>query len=241
MRQDEIPSESEDRAAAIAFLERYEEQGKQSGQAGIMPATEPGSGVPLSPPAKPRVLGFSFRPGPEDILPKLIIQTLILPESKDAEGVLIRDVTIAWWEIIKLILQDPNLMYQIPHRTWEEVIAGGYEAAGYKVTLTPASGDLGRDVIAYRDGFGSVRFIESVKRYTPNHPVTANDVRALLGVLHSDQNATKGIVSTTWEFAPKIAEDPLIKPHIPYRLELVNRHGLIERFKDWTCGPKHNS
>jgi restriction system protein len=88
-------------------------------------------------------------------------------------------------------------------------------------------------VIAYRDGFGSLRFIESVKRYTPGNAVPADDVRALLGVLMSDQQATKGIVSTTWEFAPKVAEDPLIKPHIPYRLELVDGQGLIDRFKHW--------
>src|SRR4051812_12544784 len=99
-------------------------------------------------------------PDPKDLLPTLVMQTLILPESKDTEGLLIRDITIAWWEIVKLIIQDPTLMYEIPARKWEEVIAGSYEAAGYKVKLTPPSGDLGRDVIAYRDGFGSLRFIE---------------------------------------------------------------------------------
>jgi restriction system protein len=53
-------------------------------------------------------------------------------------------------------------------------------------------------------------------------------------VLLTDQKATKGIVSTTWEFAPRIEEDPFIKPHMPYRLELVNGDGLIKRFEEWT-------
>jgi restriction system protein len=166
-------------------------------------------------------------------LPTLVTQTLIIPDSKDSEGVLIRDVTIAWREIIKLVTKDANFMYEIDPRKWEEIIAGSYQAAGYRVILTPRSGDFGRDVIAYKDGFGSVRFIESVKRYKPGNEVPADDVRALLGVLLSDQQATKGIISTTWEFAPKIREDPFIKPHIPYRLELVNGKGLIERFKEW--------
>jgi restriction system protein len=88
-------------------------------------------------------------------------------------------------------------------------------------------------VIAYKGGCGALRFIESVKRYKPGNEVPADDARALLGVLLSDQQATKGIVSTTWEFAPRIGEDPFIKPHIPYRLELVNGKALIERFKEW--------
>ncbi len=171
-------------------------------------------------------------PDPKDVLPTLVTQTLIIPESKDTEGLLIREVTIAWQEIVKLIIQNPTLMYQIDSRKWEEIIAGSYEAAGYKLKLTPRSGDFGRDVIAYREGFGSLRFIESVKRYTPGHAVPADDVRALLGVLLSDQKATKGIISTTWQFAPKVGEDPSIMPHIPYRLELVNGDGLIQRFKE---------
>lgn len=146
---------------------------------------------------------------------------------------LIQGVTIAWREIVKLMLEDPSAMFRIDPRKWEEIIAGSYEAAGFKVTLTPRSGDYGRDIIACREGFGSLRFIESVKRYTPGHVVTADDVRSLLAVLLSDQQATKGIVSTTWQFAPKIKDDPYIKPHIHYRLELVDGKGLIERFRTY--------
>jgi restriction system protein len=54
-------------------------------------------------------------------------------------------------------------------------------------------------------------------------------VRALGFVLTSDQNATKGFVTTTSDFAPRISDDPLIKPHIPYRIELVNGAELIKR------------
>lgn len=44
---------------------------------------------------------------------------------------------------------------QAPQR-FEEFIAGAYEQAGYNVILTPQRGDLGRDIIASKDGFGSV-------------------------------------------------------------------------------------
>lgn len=44
-----------------------------------------------------------------------------------------------------------------------------------------------------------------------------------------DHNTSKGIVTTTSDFAPKIQDDPLIKPLIPYRIELVNGPMLFER------------
>jgi restriction system protein len=78
------------------------------------------------------------------------------------------------------------------------------QKAGWdEVTLTPRSRDLGRDLIAIKKGIGSVRVIEQVKAYTPPRLVTANDVRALVGVLKSD-GAAKGFLSTTSDFAPKI-------------------------------------
>lgn len=51
-------------------------------------------------------------------------------------------------------------------------------------------------------------------------------------VLLSDQGANKGIVTTTSDFAPRIGEDPYIKPHMPNRIELVNGKQLIERLKE---------
>jgi restriction system protein len=83
-------------------------------------------------------------------------------------------------------------------------------------------------------GFGSVRLIESVKRYAPGTKTTAEEVQALLGVLLSDAQASKGIISTTWEFAPKIQENPNIKQYIPHRLELVDGEALIKRLNEYT-------
>jgi restriction system protein len=59
--------------------------------------------------------------------------------------------------------------------------------------------------------------------------VLANDVRAMLGVITGDPNTSKGIVTTTSDFAPKIKDDPILKPYFPHRLELVNGKELIDR------------
>src|SRR6516225_9135365 len=69
-----------------------------------------------------------------------------------------------------LVVKDPELMYQLNPRKWEELIAGAYELAGFdEVILTPRSGDKGRDVIAVKKGIGCIRFLEEVKAYKPDH------------------------------------------------------------------------
>jgi len=160
----------------------------------------------------------------------IVLQAVVTFGERTSEGHVIEAVAPAWIEILKLIQEDSDVLYELDPRKWEEILAGAYEREGYdEVILTPRSGDFGRDVIAIKRGFGSVRLLDQMKAYSPEHLVKANDVRAMIGVLTGDQNASKGIVTTTSDFAPRIVEDPLIKPFIPYRLELVNGRALIER------------
>jgi restriction system protein len=159
----------------------------------------------------------------------LLMQTVIVPGDRTSEGRLIEAVTTPWFEIISLLTADPNIAFQIPPHKWEEIIAGAYHKAGWdEVTLTPRSGDFGRDVIAVKYGLGMVRVIDQVKAYKPDNLVTANDVRALIGVLHGDQ-ASKGFLTTTSDFAPRLHADPLILPFMPSRLELINGTTLLSR------------
>lgn len=162
----------------------------------------------------------------------LLLQTVVVVGDKTSEGRLIEAVTLPWLDIIERLKNDPTLAYQIPPRMWEEIVAGAYKKAGFdEVTLTPSSGDLGRDIIAVKRGLGSVRIIDQVKAYKAGHLVTANDVRALMGVLQGDR-ASKGFLTTTSDFAPKIREDPLIRPFIPSQLELINGPMLLKRLEE---------
>jgi restriction system protein len=173
---------------------------------------------------------------PPDNFPVLVSQAVIIPYEKTFEGELIRAVTLPLLDIIQKIMEDPSRMYQIDPRKLEEIIAATYEQSGLfdEVTLTPRSGDRGKDLIVVKRGFGSVRFVESVKRYRPGHVVTAEEVDALIGVMNKQPQTSKGIISTTWEFAPKIMDDPDIARLVPTRLELVNGKALVERFKEYT-------
>jgi restriction system protein len=160
------------------------------------------------------------------------LQTVIKLGERTHEGQLITAVALPWFEILEILRRDPAAAYTIPPRKWEEIIAGVYKRSGFdEVTLTPRSGDHGRDVIAVKRGVGSIRVIDQVKAYKPSHLVNADDVRALMGVLQGD-GASKGFLTTTSDFAPRLHEDPLIIPFIPSRLELINGRMLLDRLKE---------
>ena len=99
----------------------------------------------------------------------------------------------------------------------------------FKLTVGPSQPEEPTVRKALTVATRSIRIIDSVKAYKPEHLVDYDDVRALSGVLHGDQQATKGILTTTSDFAPGICDDPFLKPLIPYRLELMNG----TRLKKW--------
>lgn len=168
--------------------------------------------------------------------PEVLLQTTLLSYGERTdEGVLVQAAAVPWFEIFKQIARDPSFMFEFSSspRKFEEFIAGAYRQAGWdQVTLTPASGDKGRDVIATKNGLCSIRVLDQAKAYSPRHLVTHNDVRAMLGVLSADQNASKGIVTTTSDFEPRILSGDEFSRFIPYRLELKNGQQLL----NWLSG-----
>lgn len=157
----------------------------------------------------------------------LSVSSLILPEKRISEGILIKSTAAIWDEIAGQLGSNWDLAYQLSPTNWEEIVAGAFSREGYEeVILTPRSGDYGRDVIAIKKGIGCVKIIGSVKAYKPNRLVRYDDVRSLLSVLSAERNASKGIVTTTSDFPPRIDKDPFIAPFLPTRLELMNGRAL---------------
>jgi restriction system protein len=76
-------------------------------------------------------------------------------------------------------------------------------------------------------GRGAIKIIGSVKAYKPGNLVRYDDVRALMGVLGSDLNASKGIITTTSGFPPRISEDKFIAPLLSTRLQLMDGPELL--------------
>ena len=175
--------------------------------------------------------------GQDQQAPLIAVQEVVLQSvfvefgEKTDEGMLIRAVTLPFLQIIKEIEHDPDVLTRLTPRQFEEIIAGAYIRDGWPdVVLTPASGDRGRDVIATRPEFGQIRIIDQAKRFDPKYKVSANDVRALIGVLHMQQNVTKAFVTTTSTFAPGIYDE--FKGLIPNRLVLRNG----EQVNQWLTG-----
>ena len=143
------------------------------------------------------------------------------------EGTVVAALVNPWAEVIRRLASEPDLLYDFAKfpRRFEELIAASYDRDGFRVTLTPRSGDLGRDIIAEKSGFGSLRILDQCKAFSKGNLVTPNDVRAVMGVLGRDQNASKAVITTSSSFAPSVREE--WKKSIPYRLELRGKDDLI--------------
>jgi len=159
--------------------------------------------------------------------PCIIVKTLIVPGDQTKEGTLVKGVSALWFEIMRMIQADPDSIHHIDWRKWEEIVAGAYNQEGWEVVvLTPGRGDKGRDIIAQRKDWGQLRFLllDQVKSYAPDHLVGPDEIREMAGVLHREQGATKGIITTTSGFTPGALEEA---EYLYPRLELKPREKLL--------------
>jgi len=168
---------------------------------------------------------------PEAPPPALTMSSLIIPERNVPEGVLIKSVSAAWLEIVPRLVSDWSLAYQLTPRQMEELVAGALERDTEikydEVILTPRSGDFGRDVIAIKNGRMALKIIASVKRDTPPNLVEYNEILSLIALLNAGEiNSSKGLITTTSDFPPRVNEHPSIKPYLPSRLQLMNGEEL---------------
>lgn len=106
----------------------------------------------------------------------------------------------SWNEIIKALAANPNLMFSLEPRKFEELVAEILSREGLEVSLTPRTRDGGKDILAYsKSVFGNHLFLVECKRYAPDRPVGIACVQRLHGVVEWT-NATAGIIATTSRF-----------------------------------------
>jgi restriction system protein len=161
-----------------------------------------------------------------------LTSTAILTYDRETDrGLLVKSLGTAWIEIVRMLGDDWNRAFQIDARTWEKILAGALKQEGFQVVLTPPSGDHGSDIIATRDGVGSIRMLGSMKAYAPGRVVGRDHVDEVLGVVDRER-ATKAMIVTTSDFAPRLLEAPGMADLIPYRLELKNG----DQLRDWLSG-----
>ncbi|MCP2627951.1 restriction endonuclease [Mycolicibacterium smegmatis] len=86
---------------------------------------------------------------------------------------------------------------QLGWEDMQELVAGILRAMGYKTQVSPKGSDLGRDILASRDGFGfeQPRIIVEVKHR--NGTMRSQDIRGFLGGRHKDD---RGLYVSTGGF-----------------------------------------
>lgn len=120
-------------------------------------------------------------------------------------------------KLLNKLRTDPQEMWNIPSRRFEEIVAEMLTEQGYEIELTPSTKDGGFDLYAARkEGLGSFLYLVECKRYTPPNKVGVSVVRALHGVVHQKQ-ANGGVVVTS-SFFTKGAKE--FQRSIPYQIQL---------------------
>lgn len=100
-------------------------------------------------------------------------------------------------DLIYSIQSNPNYIYDLTPRQFEEVIAELFISEGFDVQLTKKTRDGGKDLIVTKSFMGTpIVMIVECKRYDSQNKVSINVVRSLLGV-HQDDKVNKAMVVTT--------------------------------------------
>lgn len=110
-------------------------------------------------------------------------------------------------EIKRFFKKYPNRLYEMHPRRFEELIASIISDLGYHVTLTNASRDGGRDIIASINNTVTnfLAYVEC-KRYARDHKIGVGIIREIAGV-HHIRKPSKSIIVTTSFFTKNALED----------------------------------
>lgn len=121
---------------------------------------------------------------------------IILPETSK----IICDVQLVNASLIDKVNKQPNLMYSMTSRQFEEFVAELFQKEGYNVSLTQATRDGGKDMfIAENRRLGNFIYYVECKKYLPTRPVGVSLVRELYGTIMRDR-ATAGLLVTSSSF-----------------------------------------
>lgn len=136
------------------------------------------------------------------------------------------DIQIVNGNVLQRLKMRPEDMHKLTPRQFEEVMAELMEKQGYKVDLTQATRDGGKDlIIARRDDIGNFIYYVECKKYGPDNPVGVHLVRELIGTVHADQ-VTAGILITSSYFSPDAKA---------YAKKIQHQLGLVDyiRLREW--------
>ena len=123
------------------------------------------------------------------------------------------------------LIRQPQEIYSIPSRQFEEVMAFALAETGYDdVRLTPPTRDGGYDIEAIRNGPICHRLLVECKRYARDRKVGRPTLDGLLGVLEREK-ANQAVLATTSSFSKDAIE--LFKSE-PWRLQGMDIENVLK-------------
>lgn len=126
---------------------------------------------------------------------------------------------------ISSILNNPEEIYNLSSREFEELVAELFRQQGFDVELTPETRDGGCDIIATNSINGiSFMILIECKKYAKDYRVGVSLVRSLLGV-QSDRKANKAVLVTTSSFTKPARQFAERQEHL---ISLVDINDLMQ-------------
>jgi restriction system protein len=121
------------------------------------------------------------------------------------------DIKVINKSLLDQIATNPEILYQLTSREFEEAVCELFERRGYRVKLTKQTRDGGKDIIILNHSLlGDLVFYAECKKYAKTRPVGVGLVRELYGTVAADR-ITAGILVTSsyftedaWAFRGKV-------------------------------------
>lgn len=137
-------------------------------------------------------------------------------------------------ELIAALAKNPNALYTLNPRQFEELVAELFASHGYKVQLTSQTRDGGYDIMAiHKDELGlDTTFLVECKKYSKDNKVGVSPIRQLHGV-KDYLNVSKGIIVTTSSFTADARKHASSR----YDLQLIDYAQITEWIKKYSPSP----
>ena len=149
------------------------------------------------------------------------------------ENIIVTNLNESITTLVSQIVVNPELLYKISSRQFEELIANIFSKHNFQVELTSQTRDGGRDIIAIKTDELDVRskYIIECKRYSRNRPVRVDLVRNLYGV-QQQEGANKSVLATTSYFTPDAKKFAETTNTTEWAMDLKNYNDILSWIKD---------
>lgn len=167
--------------------------------------------------------------GVNELMPPLMANTLYQDENPTSNTIVsLEDVNN---ELLFYLAKNPEIIYELGSRKFEELIAKLFADRGHEVSLTKSTRDGGYDIFAkVKNQFSEFIILAECKKYNPINKVGVEIVRGLYGVV-DEHKANQGIIITSSFFTKEAQQTQL---RIGNRMALKDYNDLVEWIKPYS-------